>query len=165
MSTELDKYGSEESRQRYLYLVEKLYEKRDEILKSSERLVEYSYEIETCPESELDNLFSKIDKELPAIISHANELAPHLKNPNIVSVIATEAGRLTDQITIVRNASEQAKRLLRKKMGQRIRYFAQFVNRTQVSPTPKSIKMAYGIEIDIKKSTVKAFIERLTQYF
>jgi len=164
MAKDLEKSGNQESLERFLYLVATLYRKREQILESSQKLIDYSYRIETCSIKELNALFTEVDKELVSIISCANELSPHLRNQAIVPVISDQAHNLTVLMTIVRNASGTIKPALSKQISAHIRDFAQGVNRTQISPTPKSIKTAYGIEVDIKQAKIKAFIERLVQY-
>jgi hypothetical protein len=135
--------------QAILELIGRPYKKRDEILEASNRLVDYSYELQNCSESELEDLQSKINKEMNTIASHVNELFPHLENPSIVTLI-------TEIEFMLRSALEDLS------LNPESKIFPAHIIRTLLCPaangtrlklTPKSIKQAFGITVsprDIK---------------
>ena len=142
--------------QHLLKLVERPYKKRDEILKSSNRLVDYSYRLQHCSESELEGLQSKIRKEVNKIISNINELAPFSENPHIVSSMAEITMLLNETLKDFRLSPETkdfAARIIRDAL-------CPVANMTRIKLTPKSFKKAYGFEIGIKDvMTLKGFLE------
>src|SRR4030042_5573879 len=131
--------------QLFLELIGRLYKKRDGILESSNRLVDYSHCLQNCNKSEMENLQSKITKEMNKIISDVNELAPILANPQIVRSIA--------EIAMVLNLG-----LEDLKFHQEGKYQVALIIRNAICPiavmtrlklTPKSIKKAFGVEVGI----------------
>ena len=142
--------------QHFLELIGRLYKKRDGILESSNRLVDYSYSLQNCSKSELEGLQSKITKEMNRIISDVNELAPLLENPQIVHSIADMTMILNLGLEDLRfhlGAKYQVAVMIRSA-------FCPIVNMTRLKLTPKSIKKAYGVEIGMKDvMKLKGFFE------
>ncbi len=142
--------------QHFLELIRRLYDKRDLILESSNRLVEYSYELQNCRDNELESLQSKITQEMNKIVSNVSELAPLLANPHIV-------GSISDITRILNMDLENLK------FHKDTKYIAALHIRNYISPlavmtrlklTPKSIKQAFGVEIGVKDIVqLKGFFE------
>jgi hypothetical protein len=139
-----------------LELLGRPYRKRDEILEASNRLVEYSYNLQNCRESELEGLQNKINKEMNKIISNVNELTPFLENPGIVSSIGEITTRLSLTLEHLRfdlDTKYSPALLIRDGL-------CPVANMTRLKLTPKSFKKAYGVEIGIKDMmTLKGFLE------
>lgn len=151
----MSKVPSVQPPQHFLKLIGRLYKKRDEILEASNRLVDYSYNLQDCRKSELEGLQSKINKEMNKIISNVNELAPFLENPHIVSSIAEITTMLSLTLEHLRFDLEtkySPALLIRNGL-------CPVANMTRLKLTPKSIKKAYGGEIGIKDVTLKGFHE------
>jgi len=135
--------------QHFLELVKRLYEKRDQILISTNKLVDYTSKLSECEDNKLTPLLSEMWKEINSIISYVHELAPHLKNPGIVDHISKQAKLLSlqlEQTTISPVLNRTVAMLVRTSICQE-------ANKTQLRPTPKSIKKAFGITVsprDIK---------------
>jgi hypothetical protein len=142
--------------QQLLDLIGRPYKKRDEILESSNRLVDYSYRLESCSESELQSIQAEIRKEINRIISNVNELAPFLDSPHIGIGILIIANALNQDLEESRSRPEMRgspARIIRNSL-------CPVANITSLKLTPKSIKKAYGVEIGIKgMMTLKAFFE------
>lgn len=126
-----------------------MYEKRDQILESSNRLLDIADKIDGCEAPKIKSLITEAQKELNIIISHIHELSPHLKNPWI-------AEGISKQIKILSLMMEQAAHsaAFRGVVSMTIKVgVCQEANRTILKPTPKSIKQAFGITVsprDIK---------------
>ena len=139
--------------QHFLELIKRLYEKRDQILVSTNKLVDYAGMLDNYKkDDEIIPILSAMWKEINNIISYLHELAPHLKNPGIVDHVSGLAKDLTLQI-------EQAKlhpTYFIKIIAMMVRTgICQEANKTELRPTPKSIKQAFGITVsshDIKLS-------------
>jgi hypothetical protein len=132
--------------QQLLELMARPYKKRDEILESSNRLVDYSYRLEHCSQDELEGLQSAINKEVNIIISGVNGLAPFLDNPGIIISIAQVTTILKSELESV--GSNLQLQIL---PAYTIRTsLCPLANMTRLELTPKSFKKAYGIEIGIK---------------
>lgn len=142
--------------QHLLELIGRPYKKRDEILESSNRLVEHSYSLQNCSKSELEGLQSEIRKEVNKIISNVNGLAPFLGNPHIVSILAeiTTLLNLTLEETQLKDTiKDSAARIIRNTL-------CPVANMTRLKMTPKSFKDAYGVEIGIRDMVkLKVFYE------
>jgi hypothetical protein len=141
--------------QHFLELIGRLYKKRDEILEASNRLVDYSYNLQNCRKSELEGLQSKISKEMNKIISNVNELAPFLENPHIVSSI----GEITTMLSLT---LEHLRFHLETKYSPALLIrdgLCPVANMTRLKLTPKSIKKVYGGAIGIKDVQLKGFLE------
>ena len=132
-----------------LGLIKRIYQKRDEVLQSSNNLLEIADEIDACGQGNIRPIITKAEKEINTIISNVHELSPHLQNPSIAEGISKQAKLLLLQM-------EQAKheRVLNGVVSLMIKAsICQDANRTILRPTPKSIKQAFGITIsprDIK---------------
>lgn len=142
--------------QHFLELVGRLYKKRDGILESSNRLVDYSYNLQNCNNNELESLQSKIAKEMNKIISDVNELAPLLANPQIVGSISDIARLLSLDLENLK-FHKDTKYITALHIRNTI---CPIVVMTQLKLTPKSIKKAYGVEIGMKDIVkLKGFFE------
>jgi uncharacterized protein YjgD (DUF1641 family) len=99
----------------------------------------------------LQGLFIGIWKEINNIISYTHELAPHLKNPELVDHISKQAKELSLQMEMATTGPME-----RVIVASLIRIgICQEANKTQLRPTPKSINQAFGITVssrDIKLS-------------
>jgi hypothetical protein len=138
-----------QSPQTILDLVARPYKKRDEILEASDRLVNYSYSLQNCTESELEGLQSNIYKEVNKIISNVNELSPLLENPGIVGLIAEIEMMLSsvlEHLTLDPESKTFPAHIIRTLL-------CPTANGTRLRLTPKTIKRAFGITVsprDIK---------------
>jgi hypothetical protein len=142
--------------QYFLELMLRPYRKRDEILESSNRLVDYSYKLQNCSASELEALQSEIHKEVNSIISNVNGLAPFLENSQLLSSLAQITTILNLELDRV-SASPEWRFL----PADTIRHtLCPLANMTRLQLTPKSFRKAYGIEIGIKDIVkLKGFYE------
>jgi hypothetical protein len=145
----MSKVPSVQPPQQLLELIGRPYKKRDEILESSNRLVDYSYKLQDCNESELEGLQSKIYKEVNRIISNVNELSPLLENPGIVGLIAEIEMMLSsalEHLTLDPESKTFPAHIIRTLL-------CPAANGTRLRLTPKTIKRAFGITVsprDIK---------------
>ena len=136
--------------QHFLELIGRLYKKRDEILESSQKLVDYAYKLENCNDNEVKGILADINKEMNIIVSNAWELAPHLENSRIVETISNEVRLLSLTVEQTGLSPKYYKGILALYLRTAI---CQDANKTQLKPTPKSIKQAFGITVsprDIK---------------
>ena len=134
----------------FLELIGRIYRKRDEILESSRKLVDYAYRLENCDDSELKGILAEINKEMNTIVSNACELAPHLENSRIAQTISDEVRLLSLTVEQAALSPRYYKGILALYLRTAI---CQDANKTQLKPTPKSIKQAFGITVsprDIK---------------
>lgn len=147
--------------QQLLELMARPYERRDEILESSKRLVDYSYKLQNCSKSELQAVQSDIHKEVNSIISNVNGLAPFLDNPHITSSIVDITTRLSlvlessrfESGVMLESTMRMASTLIRTGL-------CPLANMTRLKLTPKSFRDAYGIEIGVKDIVnLKGFYE------
>ena len=120
--------------QHFLELIGRLYKKRDGILKSSQKLVDYTYKLEACDDNELKGILSEISKEMNLIVSNAYELAPHLKDSGIVEAISKQVRLISLMVEQTRLSPKYYKGILA--MSVRIT-ICQDANKTQLKPTPK----------------------------
>jgi len=139
--------------QHFLELIRRMYDKRDQVLESTDRLVDYTSKLDDCDykdNKQILQILTEVEKEINHIISYINELAPHIKNPAIIPHISKQAKLLSVHIQQVRNNEGALKGVI----GMLIRVsICQEANKTQLRPTPKSIKQAFGITVsprDIK---------------
>ena len=136
--------------QHFLELIGRLYKKRDEILESSQKLVDYTYKLEDCDDNELKGILAEINKEMNLIVSNAYELAPHLEDSRIVETISDEVRLMSLMVERTVSSPKYFKGILALSVRTTI---CQDANKTQLKPTPKSIKRAFGITVsprDIK---------------
>lgn len=142
--------------QHFIELILRPYKQRDAILESSNKLVDYSFKLQNCSESELEALQSDIHKEVNSIISNVNGLAPFLENSQLLSSLAEITMLLTSELERV--GSSPGWRSL---PAYTIRHtLCPLANMTRLQLTPKSFKKAYGVEIGIKDIiTLKGFYE------
>jgi hypothetical protein len=147
--------------QHFLELIVRPYKKRDGILESSKRLVDYSYKLQNCSESELEALQSEVYQEVNSIISNVNGLAPFLENPDITSRIVEITSRLSLILEHSRFESGAMLESTRHTAATLIRTgLCPLANMTRLKLTPKSFRDAYGIEIGVKDIVkLKAFYE------
>jgi hypothetical protein len=132
--------------QHFLELVRRLYEKRDEILESTNKLVEYSYQLDECDDIKLKRLLSKMHKEMNRIISDINDLSPHLKNPELAECISIQVRQLGTEME-----GTALRPYLKGRLAMRIRdSICQDANKTTLRPTPKSIKQAFGVSVGLR---------------
>lgn len=131
--------------QHLLELIGRPWRTRAAILESCNRLVDYSYSLQDCSDSELAGVQGNIRKEVNGIISGVNELAPLLKNPQITVALAEITTVLNETLEDVRLSQafrDSAARIIRNGI-------CPIANMTRLEPTPKSFKKAYGVEIGI----------------
>jgi len=134
----------------FLELIGRLYKKRDGILQSSQKLVDYTYKLEDCDNNELKAILARINKEMNLMVSNAHELAPHLADSHIVEVISKQVRLISLVVEQTGLSPKYYKGILATYIRTTI---CQDVNKTQLKPTPKSIKQAFGITVsprDIK---------------
>ena len=146
----MSKVPSVQPPQHFLELIGRLYKKRDGILESSQKLVDYAYKLENCNDNEVKGILADINKEMNIIVSNAWELAPHLENSRIVETISNEVRLLSLTVEQTGLSPKYYKGILALYLRTAI---CQDANKTQLKPTPKSIKQAFGITVsprDIK---------------
>jgi len=152
----MSKVPSVQPPQQLLELLGRPYKKRDEILESSNRLVDYSYSLQNCSESELEALQSEIRKELNKVTSNVYELASFLENPQLINATGEITNLLVQTLEEVRLSQK-----IRDSAARTIRnVLCLLINMSKLKLTPKSFKKAYGIEIGVKDMmTLKGFFE------
>ena len=136
--------------QHFLELIGRLYKKRDGILESAQKLVDYTYKLQDCDDNELKGILSEVSKEMNLIVSNAYELAPHLKDSGIVEAISKQVRLISLTVEKTLLSPKHFKGILALSVRTTI---CQDANKTQLKPTPKSIKQAFGITVsprDIK---------------
>ena len=112
--------------------------------------MDYAYRLENCDDSELKGILAEINKEMNTIVSNACELAPHLENSRIAQTISDEVRLLSLTVEQAALSPRYYKGILALYLRTAI---CQDANKTQLKPTPKSIKQAFGITVsprDIK---------------
>ncbi len=107
--------------QLFLQLVKRLYDKRDEVVESSQELMEYAYGLEDCRDSELKDMLLLIRKEMNRIISDVYELAPHLKNPGIVASISEQARIISIQMERLEGNPDSLTPVFKRQIGTSLR--------------------------------------------
>jgi len=146
--------------QHFLQLVKRLYDKRDDVLKSSQKLLEYAQKLEDCSKSELKGLLTEIRKEMSQIIADVNELAPHLKNSQISASISEQVRIIGLEMEELSGKSDALTPVFKRKVAIMLRNsICQDANKTQLNPTPKSIKQAFGVVVSPHDVNIKLFYE------
>ena len=132
--------------QPFLELIKRIYQKRDEVLQSSNRLLDIADEIyafHDYKKGDLRPLITRAEKEINLMISNIHELTPHLQNPSISEGISRQANILTLRLEQMGRAT-----VLNKTVAFEIKIsICQDANKTILRPTPKSIKQAFGITL------------------
>ena len=142
--------------QNFLEVIGRLYKKRGEILKSSNKLTDYSFSLQNCIKREIEGLQGDITKEMNKVISDVNELYPLLENPQIVRSLAEITTVLNlglEDLKFHPDGKYQVALIIRNAL-------CPIVNMTRLKLTPKGIKKAYGVEIGMKDVIkLKGFFE------
>ncbi|MHB8104830.1 MAG: hypothetical protein ACYDG5_04745 [Dehalococcoidales bacterium] len=139
----------------FLQLVKRTYTQRDEITKSSKKLINYSHELEKCSENDMRNLLSNIQKEFIKIIANIHELSPHLKNPEITEIISEQIRFINLDIEQLAVATSFLIGLWKARVALQLRdTLCQDANKTELKPTPKSIRQAFGVKVSLKDLTL-----------
>ena len=137
--------------QHFLQLVRRLYDKRDEVLESSNKIVDYAQKLDACDDSETKGLLSEIRKEMNRIIAGVHELSPHLKNSQISEHISKQARIIGLEMEELSGKPNMLTGVFKRKVAMMLRNsICQDANRTQLRPTPKSIKQAFGITVSAR---------------
>jgi uncharacterized protein YlaN (UPF0358 family) len=137
--------------QHFLQLVRRLYDKRDEVLESSNKIVDYAQKLDACDDSETKVLLSKIRKEMNRIIAGVHELSPHLKNSQISEHISKQARIIGLEMEELSGKPNMLTGVFKRKVAMMLRNgICQDANRTQLRPTPKSIRQAFGITVSAR---------------
>ncbi len=149
-----------------LELIGKLYKDRDNILESSNKIIDLANQIDTrdtaevwdtaWDDSEIREIFAQVQKEMNSILRFASGLRPHLSNSSFVEELNNKAHLLLLPMSFRGNGL--ATQLGTIALG--LRVFAQISNRLVLNPTRKSMKQAFGIEIGSEWAKIKAHIER-----
>jgi DNA-directed RNA polymerase subunit F len=151
---------SPEPPQHFLQLVKRLYDKRDEVLKSSQKLLEYAQKLEDCSNTELKGLLTEIRKEMSQIIANVHELAPHLKNSQISASISEQVRIIGLEMEELSSKSHTLTPVFKYRVATMLRNsICQDANKTQLNPTPKSIKQAFGVVVSPRDVNIKLFYE------
>ena len=120
--------------------------------------IEYYRKIQKDEEidfSELNTLFSKTQKEMNTILCYSNELFPHLKNPDVNSIISNQAHNILLAMQFPGNSIVH----MLPRITSGLRSFAQNSNALILNPTKKSIKVAFGIDVGNERLKIKSNIE------
>lgn len=145
--------------QHFLQLIKRLYDKRDEVLESSNKIIEYTTKLEDCDDTETKDLLSEIRKEINRIIAGINELSPHLKNSQIAEHISKQARIIGVEMEQLSRKPNALTSVFKYKTAMMLRNsICQDANKTQIRPTPKSIKQAFGITVSPRD--IKLFFEQ-----
>ncbi len=149
----------------FLARIGKLYKDRDNILESSNKIIDFANIIDTkdtaelwnadWDDSEIREIFAKVQKEMNSILSFASELRPHLSNSSFVEELNNKAHFLLLPMSF--RGKHLAFKLGTIALG--LRVFAQISNRLVLNPTRKSVKQAFGIEIGSEWAKLKAKVE------
>ncbi len=140
----------------FLSIVNRLYSNRDRILSASKRLIELSHQINSCSEAELREVLTLVEKEIIEIVSIAYELRPHLKNRDLPHMLSEQAKVISTDIRHITDFPER-NTLSKVKVDVLLRTgFCLDANRTEIKPTSKSIKEAFGIKLDLKPMDIEA---------
>lgn len=144
--------------QYFLQLIQRLYDKRDEVLKSSQKLLEYAQKLEGCSNSELKGLLTEIRKEMSQIIANIHELSPHLKNSQISASISRQVRIIGLQMEPLSLSKTGFTSVYKYRVATMLRNtICQDANKTQLNPTPKSIKQTFGVVVSPRD--IKLFFE------
>ena len=148
----------------------RMYKNLDLIRQTSDKIIDCADQVDTFDTfenfdkalkgkfdaTELKKVFSNAQKELKTILSYSHELHPHLKNPQLVPALSNQA----QLILIIMQLPDQHVVLKLKEISIGLRMFAQSSSRFILSPSKKSIKYAFGIDIGNEWARLKAYIER-----
>ena len=92
---------------------------------------------------------------MDSVLSYSHELFPHLKNPSAVTALSKEAQLI---LTLMQFPGSSVV-LKIKEISLGLRLFAQSSNSLILSPSKKSIKYTFGIDVGNEWAKVKAYIE------
>jgi len=96
-------------------------------------------------------LLSEIRKEMNRIIAGVHELSPHLKNSQISEHISKQARIIGLEMEELSGKPNMLTGVFKRKVAMMLRNsICQDANRTQLRPTPKSIKQAFGITVSAR---------------
>lgn len=151
-------------------LISRLYKHRDNILESSKRITEISYQIDAMDNevtrqkaldgkldvTELKRILCEAEKEINSILFYSNELLPHLSNPKIVPILSSMAGSLVIETTLPTKILGFKLR----EVALAMRLLAKSSTSLVLNPTRKSMKYAFGLQIGSEWGAIKAYIER-----
>jgi hypothetical protein len=113
--------------------------------------VDYAHKLEDCDDTETRWLISEIRKEMNRIIAGVHELSPHLKNPQISEHISKQARIIGLEMEELSGKSNMLTGVFKHKVAMMLRNsICQDANRTQLRPTPKSIRQAFGITVSAR---------------
>lgn len=147
----------------------RMYKNLDSIRQTSHKIVNYADQIDAfnTPENvdkainmkfdvtELRQVLSDAQKEMNSILSYSRELYPHLKNPSLLDALSNQAQLI---LTWMQFPGESVVlKLMQISFG--LRMFAQSSNGLILSPSKKSLKYAFGIDVGNEWAKLKAYIE------
>ena len=147
----------------------RMYKNLDLIRQTSHKIIDYAGQIDAFDTvenldralkmkfdaSELKTICSNAQKEMNSILSYSHELHPHLKNPSLIPALSNQA----QLILILMQLPDQAIVLKLKEISLGLRMFAQSSNRFILSPSKKSLKYAFGVDVGNEWAKLKAYIE------
>lgn len=148
----------------------RMYKDLDLIRQTSHKIIDYARQIDAFDTyenfdkalkrefdaTELKQICSNVQKELNSILSYSHELHPHLKNPSLIPALSNQAHLLL----MLMELPEQYMVLKLKEISLGLKMFAQSSNKFILSPSKKSIKYAFGIDVGNEWVKLKAYIER-----
>ena len=147
----------------------RMYKNLDLIRQKSENITDYADQIDTFNTLEnyekaiednfdttaLKKSFSGAQKEMNAILNYSHELYPHLKNPGAIDALSRQA----QLILTLMQFPGQGLVLKLKEITFGLRMFTQSSNSLILSPSKKSIKYAFGVDVGNEWAKLKAYIE------
>lgn len=147
----------------------RMYKNLDSIRQASRTIIDYADQIDSFDTAEnfekafkddfdttaLKKILSGAQKEMDAILSYSHELYPHLKNPSVLDALNKEA-RLILALMQFPGATVVLKI---KEISFGLRLFTQASNSLILSPSKKSLKYAFGIDVGNEWAKLKAYIE------
>jgi NurA-like 5'-3' nuclease len=150
-------------------MLDRLYQKRDAILESSNRIVRAADELDRISASEtfkqaqskkydmteLKGIFSSVQIDMNTIISCSHELLPHIKNTSLVSTLSNFALSILAKMNLPNGALLIGLGVI----SLELRVFAQSCNRLVLNPTRKSFIAAFGVNLGNEIAGIKAYIE------
>ena len=151
-------------------LISRLYQHRDIILESSNKIIDYSYQVESMDtddimsqalkgaynSTELKSVFCEVQKEINTILFYSEELYPHLANKDINQSLS----RMAYLINLEMSYPDKYLAFKLRDIALGLRLFAQMSTRTRINPTKKSLKFAFGFQIGSEWAAIKPYIER-----
>jgi hypothetical protein len=147
----------------------RMYKNLDSIRQASHTIIDYADQIDSFDTKEnfekalkddfdttaLKKILSGAQKEMDAILSFSHELFPHLKNPSVLDALRKEA-----QLILALMQFPGASVVLKiKEISFGLRLFTQASNSLILSPSKKSLKYAFGIDVGNEWAKLKAYIE------